>query len=802
MTDFQVVIIGGGAMGTSLLYHLAKLGWRDIVLVEKNDLTHGSTWHAAGLCTHFAHNPTIQELRATSVRLYRDILPEETGDTCGFHRSGAMRVTRNPDRMDEFRHVAGLSEFTGYPLEILTLDRIAELHPLATLDGLTGGIYEPDDGHVDPSLATNAMAKVAVKNGATIQRYNPVQAIRRESGRWVVETAKGTLTAQHVVNAAGTWGFEVGRMMGVNVPSVPVLHQYLVTDSVPDIVARQTSGLAELPIIRDPEESWYCRQERDGFILGPYEKEAQVWSVDGVPPAFGAELMPPDLERVEHIIEAAMARVPALGTAGVKTVINGPITFTPDANPLIGPAFGVPSAWLLTGSSMGVMEGGGAGKFLAHWMVHGAPPMDALAVDSRRFGPWADRDFRVAKAVECFGLQFGVHFPFEERPAGRMIRVSPLHEAMVKRGAVMGSAHGAERPNWFSKKPHDETRDSFHRTNWFPAVAAEVDAVANRVALADLSVFSKFEVTGPDTQRFLDRLGANTPPRPGRVGLTHALTPAGGVASEFTVSMLAPDRAYLNSAAAAEEMDFDLLRDRASGFDVMIRNRTDELAVIGLMGPQSAAALGRLTPAPLGSAFPWLSAQEIMVAGTPVTALRVSYVGEKGWELHVARNQALALFNALVEEGTPLGLGFYGAYAANSMRLEKGYRGWGMDLTTERTPLESGLGFLVKTEGRDFIGRDAMLNREPGWDMVLLEIDTADNVEPFYSHTVMAKGRPVGVVTSGGFGHRVQKSLALAFLREPHIRDGLSVKLLGRERPARILETPPYDPQNLRLKDN
>ncbi|MDE2383467.1 MAG: GcvT family protein [Alphaproteobacteria bacterium] len=800
MSEFQVLIIGGGAMGCSLLYHLTKLGWHDVVLVEKNDLTHGSTWHAAGLCTHFAHNPTIQELRATSVRLYRDILPAETGETCGFHRSGAMRVTRNPDRMDEFRHVAGLSEFTGYPLEICAPDRIAELHPLATLDGLIGGIYEPDDGHVDPSLATNAMAKMAVKNGATIQRYNPVHAIRREGDVWIVEAAKGTLRAKHIVNAAGTWGFEVGRMMGVNVPSVPVLHQYLVTDTVPEIAARQKAGKAELPIIRDPEESWYCRQERDGFILGPYEKQAQVWSIDGVPPEFGAELMPPDLERVEHIIEAAMARVPALGTAGVKTVINGPITFTPDANPLIGPAFGVANAWLLTGSSMGVMEGGGAGKFLAYWMVHGAPPMDALAVDPRRFGPWADRDFRVAKAIECFGLQFGVHYPFEERPAGRKLRVSPLYEAMVNRGAVMGAAHGAERPNWFSSRPHDETRDSFKRTNWFNAVAREVEAVQNRVALADLSVFSKFEVKGRDTLRFLDGLGANKPPKPGRIGLTHTLTPAGGVASEFTVTVLDETRVYLNSAAAAEEMDFDLLRARAAGMDVIITNRTDELAAIGLMGPRAADVLGQLTDAKLGADFPWLSAREISLAGVKALALRVSYVGELGWELHLPCADALKLFLALEEAGKTYGLGHYGAYAANSMRLEKGYRGWGSELTTERTPLENGLGFLVKTEGRSFIGRDAMLKRQPGWDMVLLEIDTEGRVEPFYSHTVFAQGRPVGVVTSGAYGHRVRKSLALAFLREPEHREGLSVKLLGRERPARILQSPPYDPQNLRLK--
>ena len=456
MSDAQVLIIGGGVMGVSLAYHLAKEGWSDVVLVEKNDLTHGSTWHAAGLCTHFAHNATIQELRATSVRLYRDILPEETGQSCGFHRSGAMRITRNPDRMDEFAHVAGLSSFTGYPLEVLTPGRIAELHPLARLDGILGGIYEPDDGHVDPSLATNAMAQVAQRNGVAIRRYCPVRAIRREGGQWRVETAGGAITAQHIVNAAGTWGWEVGYMMGLDIPSVPVLHQYLVTDTIPDVAARQASGLPELPMIRDPEESWYVRQERDGLILGPYERQAQVWSVDGVPPEFGADLMPPDLDRVEQIIEAAMARIPALGSGGVKTVVNGPITFTPDANPLIGPAHGADNAWLLTGSSMGVMEGGGAGAFLAHWMTRGAPPMDALAVDSRRFGNWADRDYRVEKAIECFGLQFGVHYPHEERPAARGKRLSPIHDLMVERGAVMGAAYGWERPNWFSSTQGDE----------------------------------------------------------------------------------------------------------------------------------------------------------------------------------------------------------------------------------------------------------------------------------------------------------------------------------------------------------
>ncbi|MEO0381448.1 MAG: FAD-dependent oxidoreductase, partial [Pseudomonadota bacterium] len=785
MTKAQVVIIGGGAMGVSLMYHLVKAGWSDVLLIEKNDLTHGSTWHAAGLCTHFAHNPTIQELRATSVRLYRDILPQETGRNCGFHASGAMRVTRNPDRMDEFRHVAGLSDFTGYPLEILTPERIAELHPLAQLDGLIGGIYEPDDGHVDPTLATQAMAEIARARGAQIWRNCPVTAIRRDGDHWVIETPKGDVETVHVVNAAGTWGWEIGQMMGLNIPSVPVLHQYLVTDTVSAVSERIAQGLPELPIIRDPEESWYVRQERDGLILGPYEKDAKVWSVDGVPPEFGADLMPPDLDSVEHIIMAAMERIPALETGGVKSVINGPITFTPDANPLIGPAHGQQNAWLLTGSSMGVMEGGGAGWFLAHWMTHGAPPMDALAVDSRRFGTWADREYRVDKAVECFGLQFGVHYPHEERPAGRGLRLSPLHDLMLERGAVMGAAYGWERPNWFSDTPEAFADETFRRANWFEPVAREVEAAATRVAMADLSVFSKFDIVGPQLAAFLEALGANHAPKPGRLGLTHALTPAGGVLSEFTVTRLGEEHAYLTSAAAAEEIDLDLLNTAAADFDVTVQNRSEDFAVISVMGPKSPDVLPEL------AAMPWLTAQETELAGAPVRALRVSYIGECGWELHVTKNAAPELFKTLEARATPLGLGYYGAYATNTMRLEKGYRGWGSDLTTERSPLEAGLTPFVRKDMRDTLKHD--------WDMVLLEIE-AGEVDPYYAHGLRQGDRSVGIVTSGAYGHRTGKVLALAYLRDPKARDGLTVSILGQRRRATILPCAPYDPDNTRLK--
>lgn len=801
-TEAQVLIIGGGVMGVSLMYHLTKAGWTDIVLTEKNDLTHGSTWHAAGLCTHFAHNPTIQELRATSVRLYRDILPEETGDSCGFHRSGAIRITSNPDRMDEFAHVAGLSKFTGYELRLVTPDDIAALHPLARTDALLGGIHEPDDGHVDPSLATNAMAKAARARGAVILRQNPVRAIRRDGGHWLVDTASGPIRARHIVNAAGTWGWEVGRMMGLNIPSVPVLHQYLVTDTVPAVAERIAAGLPELPVIRDPEESWYVRQERDGLILGPYEKEARPWSVDGVPPEFGADLLPPDLDRVEHIIMAAMTRIPALGTGGIKSVVNGPITFTPDANPLIGPAHDLPDAWLLTGSSMGVMEGGGAGWFLAHWMVHGAPPMDALAVDSRRFGAWADRDYRVEKAVECFGLQFGVHYPHEERPAARGKRLSPLHDRMLARGAVMGAAYGWERPNWFSDRPGDAAVLTFRRANWFSHVAREVETVTTAAGLADMSVFSKFEVTGPDARAFVDSLGANRAPKTGRIGLTHALTPAGGTQAEFTVAALAEDRFYLTSAAAAEEMDADLLRARIGGFDAELANVTAGRGVIGLMGPKSRDILSTLTGADLGAGFPWLGVAEIEVAGLPVRALRVSYVGELGWELHARCADMAPLFDALEAAGKPHGLGVFGAYAMNAMRLEKGYRAWGAEFTTERSPAETGMAALVRPEGRDFVGRDALLARREApdrWEMVLLSL-AVDGVDPFYAHPVLADGRPVGIVTSGGWGHRTGQALALAYLRKRGLREGLSVEILGRPVAATVLDQPPFDPANARMK--
>ena len=845
-TDTQVVIVGGGIMGVSLAYHLTRRGWRDIVLLEKSELTAGSTWHAAGLCTHFAHNPTIMEMRAASVRLYRDVLPAETGETAGFHPCGALRVTRSAERMAEFRHVQGLGQFIGHEFRILTPEELARIYPLARMEGLLGAIHEPNDGHVDPTLATHALAAGARSRGAEIRRHEPVQGIERAaSGAWVIHTGRDAIRSEHVVNAAGTWCREIGAMMGVDLPVVPMLHQYLVTAEVPEITARIAAGDPELPIIRDPEESWYLRQERDGFIVGPYEADGHPWGVDGIPPEFGMELMPPDLDRVEPIVAMAMERVPALAQAGIKTIVNGPITFTPDANPLVGPAFGLERAWLLAGSSMGVMEGGGAGRFLADWMVDGAPPMDALAIDPRRFGGYADRDYRVARATECFGLQFGMHYPFEERPAGRPRRVTPVYETQAARGAVFGCAYGWERPNWFAVGPgprsgprpelrpeseddvrfssgpevrpemRDDPRDmplTFGRPAWRETVAAECRAVRDRAGLVDLSAFAKFEVTGVGATAFVERLGANRPPRAiGRIGLTHVLTEAGGVASEFTITRLAADRYYLTGAAAAERHDEDVLRRHAAVFaNAKVVNCTEHLGVLGLMGPEARTVLSALTDADLGDdAFPWLSARTIRVGAVHARALRVSYVGECGWELHVAMADLATLHEALCTAGEAVGVRPFGAYAMNSLRLEKGYRAWGADLTTERTPIEAGLDHLVRAEGREFTGRDALLTRAASpdaWRMVLLSIEPVGDADPFYAHAVWCGDQAIGIVTSGAPGHRTGTVLALAYLRSEAGASGygddraLEVSILGRRCPARVLDAPPYDPTNARLR--
>ena len=559
-------------------------------------------------------------------------------------------------------------------------------------------------------------------------------------------------------------------------------------------------------MIRDPDESWYLRQERDGLIIGPYEKHGKPWSIDGVPVEFGMELLPPDLQSIEDIVVKAMSRVPAASSAGIKDIINGPITFTPDANPLIGPAFNKTNAWLLTGSSMGVMEGGGAGWFLAQWMVDGMPPMDALAIDSRRFGGYADREFRVSKAVECFAAQFGIHYPYEERPAGRPKLSSPIYETLASKGAIYGSVYGWERPNWFANESENsETVLSFQRSNWFEPVAQECRNVQTNVGLADVSVFSKFEVKGDDATHFVDSLGSNAAPeKDGSIILTHVLNSSGGVETEFSVTRLSQHHYYLVSAASANRMDEDLLANHAHGHKVIVKNRTRDYGVLALMGPRSRDLLNTLTDIDLSNDhFPWLSARQIVIADIAVTVLRVSYVGELGYEIHHQIQDQQPLFDSIYQAGQEFGMGLFGAFAMNAMRLEKGYRAWGLDLTSERTPIEAGLKYLVKTQDRQFSGKAALLDRDQSpdaWQMHLIELDQQPN-DPFYMHTIFSNDEAIGMVTSGAYGHRVNKALALAYFKTmPASYDAIKVSILGTLINARILENVPYDPDNLNMK--
>jgi dimethylglycine dehydrogenase len=798
------VVIGGGVMGCSLLYHLAKLGWTDTVLVEKNELTAGSTWHAAGLCTHFAHNVTVMHMRAHSVRLYRSELERDTGNAVDFHPSGALRITRNPDRIDEFRHVQGIGRFAGFDFHILTPNELAAIYPLTITDGIIGAIHEPNDGHVDPSQATQAMAAGARAAGAQIVRHNVVTGIERTASReWLVHTDHGSINAEHVVNAAGTWAYEIGCMMGLELPIVPILHQYLVTDRIAAVAELDR----ELPIIRDPEQSWYVRQEREGLIIGPYEHDGVPWSIDRVPPKFGMELLPPDLDRIEPIVAAAMARIPVLANAGIKTVVNGPITFTPDAGPLVGPAFGLDNAWLLTGSSMGVMEGGGAGQFLAEWIVHAEAPMDPLALDPRRFGGFADRDFRIAKAVESFANQFAIHYPYEERPAGRNRLQTPIHATLATHGAVFGSAYGWERPNWFTDpKQRSEPPLSFRRNDWFNSVSAECAVVQHCAGVADLTAFSKFEVAGRNASHFMETLGANTPPRDiGSIRLIHVLSPSGGVLSEFTATRIAEDRYYLTCAAAAERRDDDLLRQHARGItNVAVTCVSRHIGVLAIMGPDARRVLAPLCDGDLSdTTLPWLRAATRTAAGVATTILRISYVGEFGYELHHSLRDQQQLFDCIMHVGSAYNIGLFGAYAMNSMRLEKGYRAWGLDYSSERTPIESGVDAFVELNKREFVGRDALLThatRPHRKRMVLLEIGD-DGPDPFYLHPVQADGKTVGIVTSGAYGHRTKKKLALAYVdAELPESAPLSVEIIGTRYPATVLKKPPYDPGNLRLR--
>ena len=803
----RVVVIGGGIVGCSVLYHLAKLGWSDVMLVEKTEPTAGSTWHAAGLLPLFNMSYSVGQLHKYSIDLYQQ-LEAETGQAVSFHRTGNLRLATNQERMDEYRNYCGTANTIGVPFELIGPNEIGALWPLCNLEGLVGALFHPHDGHVAPVDVTQALAKGARDRGAEINRNTEVTGIERtRAGEWLVKTTRGDITCETVVTATGSWARQVGAMVGLDLPMIPVEHQYIVTDTIPELEERKEQGLPEMPVLRESDASYYMREERQGLILGPYEKGAPAWAVDGVPEGFGQELLPPDIERLEPHIEAAINRVPMFGRAGIKDCVNGPIPYTPDGNPLIGPAHGLPNFWLAEGFSFGITAAGGAGWQLAGWIAEGEPSIDMLAVDSRRFGAYANKHYTKAKNEEAYAHVFIIHYPDEERPAARPAKTSPCHDKLAARGAVWGQRYGWERPNWFAPEGVEPRDDwSFRRTNYFEPVGDECRAVRERAGLIDITSFSKFRVSGPQAEAALDRVLANRLPKAaGRIKLAHALTENGGVRSEFTVLREGPESFYLVSSGAAERYDHDFLLRRVSGDGATIENITTAHGVLVLAGPHSRDILAQVTDTDLSNeAFPWLTAQPISIGVAPTVAMRVNFVGELGWELHHPIEYQNRIFDALVEAGADHGLGMCGMRAMDSLRIEKSYRMWGQDLTIEYSAFEAGLDRFIALDKGDFVGREALIaQREAGvpQDFVTLEVE-ADDADPWGNEPIYYGDTMIGRATSGAFGHTVGRSLALGYVAREHAVRGrrLAVEILGERRPARIIPGSPVDPSNERLR--
>jgi dimethylglycine dehydrogenase len=807
-THARAVIIGGGVVGVSILYHLAKKGWSDVVLCEKTELTHGSTWHAAGLLPLFNMSYTVGQLHKYSVDLYQS-LEAETGQAVSFHQTGNLRLATNRDRMDEYQKYCGTANTIGVPFQIITPKQVKELWPLCQIEGIIGALYHPQDGHVAPADVTMALAKGARSRGAEIYRQTKVTGIERKAnGEWLVKTDKGDIACEQVVSATGSWARQTGKMVGLELPVIAVEHQYLVTEEIPELLERKKQNLPELAVLRESDQSYYMREERQGLILGPYEKGAPAWAVDGVPENFGQELLAPDYDRLEPHIHAAIRRVPVFGKAGIKDCINGPIPYTPDGSPLIGPAWGLKNYWLCEGHSFGITAAGGSGWQLAEWIVEGEPGIDMWDVDPRRFGDYANKPYTKIKNEECYEHVFIHHYPLEERPAARPAKTSPAYLRQKELGAVFGQKFGWERANWFAPKGMEaKDKYSFRRTNFFEPVREEVKAVRERVGLLDLTGFSKFEVSGPSAEAFLDRLVANRlPKKTGRIQLCHVCTPRGGVASEWTITRLGEQSFYVISAAAAERHDWDVMvKNRPEDGSVEIRNVTLERGVLVVAGPRSRELLQKLTDADLSNgAFPWLSAQEITVGLAPVRALRVNFVGELGWELHHPLAYQLHLWDAIMEAGKAFDIRPFGIRAMDSLRVEKSYRYWRVDLSTEYSPLESGMGRFVHLNKGEFIGREALLRQQQKglpYNFVTLAVDGKDS-DPWGNEPIYLADQMVGRATSGAFGYTLGRSFAVGYVRPRYASPGtkLEIVLLGERYPAEIVPESPWDPENARLR--
>jgi dimethylglycine dehydrogenase len=802
-SEARVVVIGGGVAGCSLLYHLTRLGWSDVMLIEKDELTSGSTWHAAGLCTQFNPSYNLMKLLKYSLDLYES-LEAETGQAVDLHRCGSIRLAASQDRLDEFEHRKGIAEMLGVPFEIIPPERIRELFPLVDTYDTLAGAYLPSDGYIDPTGLTHALAKGATAKGATVLRHTDVTAIERVAGGWRLETSAGEIRAEVVVNAAGQWARQVGQLVGLDVPIVPLEHHYLLTEPLAE-VGELTS---ELPILRDPEASFYVREEGGALLVGPFERNTKPWALDGVPEDFHSSLLPPDLERLEDVLTAVARRVPAFADAGIKSVINGPDGYTPDGRCLMGPVPGIEGFHMLAGFSIfGIVFSGGAGKYAAEWIVEGQPSDNMWEVDVRRFDDYASSTkYVAARACEVYEHEYAIHYPEEERPAGRPLKTTPLYDHLRTKGAVFGARFGWERPLWFARDGNAQDEYSFRRGNWHAAVGEECRAVRSRVGVLDQTSFAKYELSGPGAERFLDYLCANRlPKRLGRIALTQMCTPRGGVECDVTVTRLAEDRFYVVSAAATERHDHAWIEQHLpDDGNVILENVTSRTGVLTLAGPRSREVLQALTDFDCSKkGFRFFRCHELYVGMVAVRALRVSYVGELGYELHHPIEYQRTLYDLLMQAGAEFEIVDWGYRALDSMRLEKAYRLWGVDMSADWTPLEAGMERFVALDKGDFIGRDALLRQQERGvphKLACLVVDS-DGADPHGYEPVLAGGDTLGYVAAGGYGHVVEKTIALAYLPSAYAEPGtdVEVKILGSRRAAKVVEQPLYDPENERL---
>jgi dimethylglycine dehydrogenase len=834
-TEARAVVIGGGVVGVSTLYHLAKKGWSDVVLIERKELTSGSTWHAAGLLPLFNLSYSVGQIHKYSVRFYQE-LEKETGQNVGFKKVSNIRLARTKDRWDEFMYYAGVAETIGIKVNILTPEQVKDIWPLCDTDGVLGAIQHPDDGYIQPADLTQALAKGARAHGAEIYRNTAVTAIERKGDKWVVTTDKGTITAEHVVSCTGNFARKTGAMVGLDVPVIPVEHQYIVTEPHPAIRERQAKGLPEMGVLREADSSWYMREENGGLLLGPYEKGAPCCYMDAPSDESEYELFQEDLDRLAPHIDTAITRVPAFGEVGIKKVYNGAIAYTPDGSPIIGPAWGLKNFWLNEGHSFGVTAAGGAGWQLAEWIVDGEPTIDMMGVDPRRFGPYATKGYLKVKNEEAYSNVFTPHYPDEERSAARPLKTTPCYSRMKDLGAVFGSVYGWERPGWFAPKGYGLTKEqlnsddtltnhnhapadtdgkikekwSFRRSNYFSIVGDECKAVMNSVGLQDMSAFAKMEVSGPKAREWLESILANKiPKKMGRIALAHMLTPKGGVRAEFTVYEWQPGRFYLVSAGAYERHDHDYLRKLLpNDGSVRLNYLTTRLGVLVIAGPNARKLLQKLTATDLSNeAFPWLSGREINVGHVSTHCLRVNFVGELGYEFHHPIEQQNTLFDLLMEAGREFDIRPYGIKAMSSLSIEKSYRLVPRELSIEYNAFESGLDRFVHPNKGQFIGRDALVaarEKGLGWNFVTMEVDgiTANHSDTRGSEPLYAKGKMIGRATNGGFGWRCNKSLALAMVKPEHAGLGteIEIKILGEKFKARIIPESPYDTENEKLR--